>query len=277
MRAVDARMTEQTIEHSWDDLVATYERWAEPTSARLARLALDRAAGVGSRVLDVAAGTGALALAAAERGSHVLAIDSSPGMVNRLTERLGSYPGCSAEVMDATKLPRKRGEFDAAFSVLGVTYFGPATVTALSEMVRVVRPDGVVGIVHWARPLGAGPIFLPIARALERLADPEVGALEIPLTTAYLERVELEDALSQAGCVDVRSEALDVDSPSPTPETFLTELDLFFRMFPQYRAAMDRHADRFRALVADEASLMDVGANGDPIAHANVAFGRTPH
>jgi len=269
-------MTEHTVEHFWDELVAPYELWADPTSARFARLLLDRAPIDGSNILDVAAGTGALALAAAERGCHVRAIDSSSGMVKRLTERLGSHPECSAEVMDATKLLWDHGEFDAAFSVLGVTYFGPATVTALTEMVRVVRPDGVVGIVHWARPLGGGPMFLPLARAIERLADPEVGALEIPVTTAYLERAELEDALREAGCVDVRSEAVAVDSPVPTPETFLAELDPFFRMFPQYRTAIGRHADRFRALVAQEVSNMEVGEGGDPIAHANVAYGRSP-
>ena len=119
-------------------------------------------------------------------------------------------------------------------------------------------------------------MFLPLARAIERLADPEVGALEIPVTTAYLERAELEDALREAGCVDVRSEAVAVDSPVPTPETFLAELDPFFRMFPQYRTAIGRHADRFRALVAQEVSNMEVGEGGDPIAHANVAYGRSP-
>ncbi|GGJ73413.1 class I SAM-dependent methyltransferase [Streptomyces brasiliensis] len=271
-------MSDTAIEHYWDTLVTPYELWAEPTSARLASAALDLIApSTGSSVLDVAAGTGALALAAAERGLHVRAIDSSSRMVDRLTERLGSLAGCSAEVMDATKLLYDDDEFDAAFSVLGVMYFGPATMTALTEMVRVVRPGGVIGVVHWARPVGGGPMFLPLARAVERLDDPEVGTLEIPVTTAYLEGPEVEEALRGAGCTDVQSETAVVDSPTPAPETFLAELDPFFGMFPQYRAAVARHPDRFRALVAEEVRLVERGENGHPVAHANIAYGRVSH
>ena len=271
-------MSETTVEHFWDSLVVPYERWAEPTSTRLATTALDLTTpSAGSSVLDVAAGTGALALTAAERGHRVRAIDNSPGMVNRLTERLSSYPGCSAEVMDATKLSYGDNEFDAAFSVLGVLFFGPEAATALTEMVRVVRPGGVIGVVNWARPVGGAPFFVPLARAIERLDDPEVGTFQIPLISEYLERSEVGDALRAAGCTDVRTETVTADSPNPTPETFLTELHPFFQGFPQYRAAIDRHSSRFRALVTEEADRMEMGDNGHPVAHVNIAYGRAPH
>lgn len=196
-------MTGTMAEHPWDAMVISYERWREPTSARFAKVALERAAlSAGSAVLDVAAGTGALAVPAAERGHTVHAIDASPGMVRRLTERLKPHPGCSAEVMDGLNLQYGDSEFDAAFSVLGVLYFGPETGKALSEMVRVVRPGGVVSVAHWARPVGGGPMFVPLSRALARLKDTEVGELPIPVVSDYLERSEIEHVLAETGCVD---------------------------------------------------------------------------
>ena len=60
-------------------------------------------------------------------------------MVRRLTERLKPYPGCSAEVMDALDLKYADNEFDAAFSLFGVLYFGTDSVKALAEMTRDVE------------------------------------------------------------------------------------------------------------------------------------------
>ncbi|GHA65194.1 hypothetical protein GCM10010372_76220 [Streptomyces tauricus] len=261
----------------WDALVPVYEKWAEPTSAAFAEAALDRAElCAASAVLDVAAGTGALAVAAAARGHGVHAIDNSPGMVSRLTERLESYPGSSAQLMDALDLQYGDDEFDAAFSMLGVLYFGPMAVKALTEMVRVVRPGGVVGVVHWASPVGGGPMFVPLVRALDRLGDPEARGLTIPVTNEFLEGGDVEHVLGEAGCVDVWSEKVERESPMPTPETFMDELDLFFQMFPQYRTAVSRHRDRLREALAEEVRLMAKGKDGHPLAQVNIAYGRVP-
>ncbi|MET9480146.1 hypothetical protein [Streptomyces sp. NPDC006638] len=148
--------------------------------------------------------------------------------------------------------------------------------SALTEMVRVVRPGGVIGVVHRAPPLGAGPMFVPLARAIERLDDPDVGTLGFPVFPAYLERPEIEGVLLEAGCTDVRSETVVEDSPVPAPEAFLSELDPFFRMFPPYRAATVRHADRFRAPAAEEVRRMERGENDHPLARADIAYGRAP-
>lgn len=268
-------MAETMPGNFWDALVPVYERWADPCSTLFADAVLERAGlDAGSAVLDVAAGTGALAVRAAERGYRVSAIDSSSGMLDRLNVRLRPYPGCSATAMDALGLEYRDDEFDAAFSMFSVMYFGAGTAKALAEMVRVVRPGGVVGVVHWAVPEGA-PFFTVLGRAIDRLDDPEVGRFVAPLSE-NLERSELEDALSEVGCADVRSEGIQVDCPWPAPEVFLAELDPLFRVVPPYLAAVSRDRAGFQTILAQEVRLMTAQESGLPLARGNVAYARVP-
>ncbi|NGO12751.1 methyltransferase domain-containing protein [Streptomyces sp. HC44] len=272
----DNAMTGTTPRNPWDALIPTYERWMEPCSAVLAKAALDQAApSAGSAVLDVAAGTGALAVAAAERGHSVDAIDTSSAMVGRLTERLKPYSGCSAKVMDALDLRYGDDEFDAAFSILGVLDCGDQTTKALAEMVRVVRPGGVVSVAHWADPVGA-PFFTPLGRAINRLNDPGLGKFVAPLSE-YLKQSEIEHALSQAGCHDVRLESIQLQCVMPQPETFVDELHPIFRMHPQYLTAVSLHRNRFRTILAEEVRAMETGEHGHPIARANIASALVTH
>ena len=66
----------------------------------------------GERILDVGCGTGHLAARIAECGASVLAIDSSPSMVE-LARR--NYPAIRFELLDVLEM-RLRSEFDAVFS-----------------------------------------------------------------------------------------------------------------------------------------------------------------
>ncbi|MFJ1600367.1 hypothetical protein [Streptomyces sp. NPDC088261] len=143
-------------------------------------------------------------------------------------------------------------------------------------MVWVVRPGGVIGVVYRAPPLGAGPMFVPLARAIERLGDPDVGTLEFPVSPAHLERPEIEGALLEAGCTDVRSETVVEDSPVPAPEAFLSELDPFFQMFPRTAPRPSATPTGFRAPAAEEVRRMERGENDHPLARADIAYGRAP-
>jgi ubiquinone/menaquinone biosynthesis C-methylase UbiE len=255
----------------FDAMVATYETWAEPLSARLARAALKRTSvKAGDRVLDIGAGTGALALQAAALGARVTAIDISSAMIARLTQRLAPYPECRALVMDGQALTFEEGTFDAAFSILSTTLFADWSV-ALDEAVRVVRPGGWIGIVHWASPQGSD-IFTIFSRALKKLAFP-TDSPDAPKLTE-ISAHELRGALEDRKCEVMEAELLDALGPLPTPENFMDTLDPFYRIHPTYRSLDERLRGELRILLAEETRRWikeDVPAGRTAKAHLAIA------
>jgi ubiquinone/menaquinone biosynthesis C-methylase UbiE len=256
----------------FDAMVATYETWAEPLSARLAQAALKRTSvRAGDCVLDIGAGTGALALQAAALGARVTAIDFSPAMVARLTQRLAPYPECKALVMDGQALTFGESTFDAAFSILSTTLF-PDWGAGLDEAVRVVRPGGWIGIVHWANPEGAD-IFSILSRALKKLPLPP-GSPDAPKLAALMSVQELRAALETRECEVTDVERLDAPSPLPTPESFMDTLDPIYRSFPTYRSLDQQLRGELRILLAEEArrwTKEDVPAGRTAKAHVAIA------
>lgn len=107
----------------------------------------------GERFLDVACGTGAVALAAARQGVEVLAVDSSPGMVDFLSARAVEerLENLTARVMDGQNLELPTSHFDAACSVFGIMFF-PDHRAGLNELLRVLKPGGRVGLAVWESP-----------------------------------------------------------------------------------------------------------------------------
>jgi ubiquinone/menaquinone biosynthesis C-methylase UbiE len=72
-------------------------------------------------------------------------------------------PGARGAVFlpgDAMDLPFDRARFDAAVMAL-VVYFVPDPARGIAEMVRVVRPDGLVAAYGWDL-LGGGYPFDPV-------------------------------------------------------------------------------------------------------------------
>src|SRR5215831_6866117 len=232
-------------------MVDAYETWAEPLSARLAKVALGRTTvSAGDRVLDIGAGTGALTLQAAALGARVTAIDLSSAMVARLTQRLAPYPECKALVMDGQALTFEESTFDAAFSILSTTLL-PDWGAGLDEAVRVVRPGGWLGIVHWANPESAD-IFTILSRALKNLPIP-AGSPDAPKLTTLMSAHELRAALEARGCELKEVERLDAPSPLPPPETFMDALDPIYSSLPTYRLLDGAMRDELRVLLEQEA------------------------
>jgi ubiquinone/menaquinone biosynthesis C-methylase UbiE len=256
----------------FDAMAAAYETWAEPLSARLARVALERTSvRAGDCVLDIGAGTGALAHQAAALGARVTAIDLSSAMVARLTQRLAPYPECKALMMDGQALAFEDSIFDASFSILSTTLF-PAWGAGLDEAVRVVRPGGMIGIVHWKNPEGAD-IFSILSRALKKLPLP-TGSPDAPKLTALMSAHELRAALEARECEVVDVERLDAPSPLPAPESFMDTLDPIYRSLPTY-CSLDEHLrGELRILLAVEARRWieeDVPAGRTAKAHLAIA------
>ncbi len=111
-----------------------------------------------SRVLDVAAGRGVSARYLAKTfACQVVGVDYAPGAVrqaNVLAEEAGLAESVRFEHGDAEKLPFEAGSFDAVFSECSFCTF-PAKETAASEIARVLRPGGNVGISDLTR---SGPL-----------------------------------------------------------------------------------------------------------------------
>jgi SAM-dependent methyltransferase len=121
--------------------------WLEPAALTLAD-ACDIRPGMG--VLDVAAGNGNFALAAARRGATVVASDLTPHMIELGRERL-TQAGMGARWVEANaeELPFETATFDVAASVFGAMFaFHPDRVA--SELVRVVRPGGLVAMANYS-------------------------------------------------------------------------------------------------------------------------------
>ncbi len=101
------------------------------------------------RVLDVAAGNGNATLAAARRFADVVSTDYVGSLLERGRERARAerLPVEFREA-DAENLPFPDASFDVVLSTYGVM-FTANHPRAASELVRVCRPGGKIGLANW--------------------------------------------------------------------------------------------------------------------------------
>jgi SAM-dependent methyltransferase len=166
------------------------------------------------------------------------------------------------------------GQFDAAFSVFGVMFFGPQVPTVLADMRRAVRPGGVVAVVIWATSRGA-PHFDILAQASRDLDDPDIGTLEA-LLPGYSSRDALQEALVTAGLVDVYTEPLDAAGAIPTSESFLAELETFFAGVAGFADLTVGQRERLNTAIVDAIRPIEEGNAPRLGFHANLALGYAP-
>ena len=127
----------------------------------------------GETVLDVAAGNGNASLAAARRYADVTSTDYVPELLDQGLRRAEAdgLPMLT-RVADAEELPFADGTFDVALSTFGVM-FAPNQERAASEMVRVVRPGGRIGLANWTPDGFIGELF----RVIGRFVPPPAGLM----------------------------------------------------------------------------------------------------
>jgi ubiquinone/menaquinone biosynthesis C-methylase UbiE len=111
------------------------------------------------RVLDVATGSGNAALAAARRGCSTIGVDYVPALLDRARLR-ATAEGLDIEFVegDAEALPFEDGSFDVVSSVFG-SMFAPDQVKTASELARVCRSGGRIGVVAHAPGGFIGQLF----------------------------------------------------------------------------------------------------------------------
>lgn len=116
------------------------------------------------RVLDVAAGNGNATLAAARRGCRVTSTDYVPALLERGAERARAERlEVKFEVADAEALPYSDQSFDVVLSTFGVM-FAPDQARAASELARVCRPGGRIGLANWTPQSIVGEMFKTLGR-----------------------------------------------------------------------------------------------------------------
>jgi ubiquinone/menaquinone biosynthesis C-methylase UbiE len=126
----------------------------------------------GQSVLDVAAGNGNASLAAARRWCHVVSTDYVPSLLERGRAR-ASADGVSVEFKeaDAEALPFADAAFDVVVSTFGVM-FTPNQDRAASELLRVCKAGGKIGLANWTPEGFIGQLF----KTLGKYLPPPAGA-----------------------------------------------------------------------------------------------------
>jgi ubiquinone/menaquinone biosynthesis C-methylase UbiE len=115
-------------------------------------------------VLDVAAGNGNATLAAARRGCHVTSTDYVAALLERGEDRAkAEHLEVTFQVADAEALPFADASFDAVLSTFGVM-FTPDQAKAASELARVCRPGGRIGLANWTPEGFVGQMFKTLGR-----------------------------------------------------------------------------------------------------------------
>lgn len=152
----------------------------------------------GERVLDVAAGNGNVTLAAARRWCDVVSTDYVAALLARGQAR-ASAEGLDIrfEEADAENLPYADAAFDVVLSTFGVM-FTPNQERAASELARVCKPGGKIGLANWTPSGFIGQLFKVIGRYIPPPAGvkpPSLWGTEERLRELFGERIAKLDAV----------------------------------------------------------------------------------
>lgn len=125
----------------------------------------------GQKVLDIAAGNGNVTLAAARRWCHVTSTDYVESLLDHGRQR-AEAEGLRIDfrIADAEHLPFEDGSFDAVVSTFGAM-FSPDQHSTASEMLRVCKPGGRIGLANWTPDGFIGQMF----RAIGKYLPPPTG------------------------------------------------------------------------------------------------------
>lgn len=131
----------------------------------------------GQKVLDVAAGNGNATLAAARRWCDVVSTDYVPSLLARGQSRAAAE-GLSVkfEEADAEALSFTDASFDAVVSTFGVM-FTPDQDKAASELLRVCKRGGKIGLANWTPEGFIGQLFKTLGKYLPPPAGTKSPAL----------------------------------------------------------------------------------------------------
>lgn len=159
----------------------------------------------GASVLDVGCGRGAILLPAAERvgqSGRIVGVDLSAAMAGEVAKEVEhrGLGNTTVHVMDAEAMAFPDAVFDFLFSGF-VLFLLPNLDRALCEALRVLRPGGKFLASVFGDKLDERWDSL---RELTRAYRGKLNPIPQAKTTKLYTLVQLEDALSNAGFVDVK-------------------------------------------------------------------------
>jgi ubiquinone/menaquinone biosynthesis C-methylase UbiE len=172
------------------------------------------------RILDVACGSGNATIPAARRAwGNTVGLDYVPELLERGRERAAAER-VDVEFVegDAEQLPFEDASFDVVISVFGAM-FAPNQERAASELLRVCKPGGRIGMANWTPTGFTGQMFVTNVKH----APPPPG-VQPPILWGTQERLE-ELFGDEVSSLDVRKQ--EVDFLFRSPEHWLE----FFRQY----------------------------------------------
>jgi ubiquinone/menaquinone biosynthesis C-methylase UbiE len=201
----------------------------------------------GQRVLDVAAGNGNVSLAAARRWCDVVSTDYVPALLDRARERAAAERlEIEFREADAEALPFPDASFDVVVSTFGVM-FTPDQDRAASELMRVCKPGGKIGLANWTPEGFIGQLFKTIGKHL----PPPAGARSPALWGTRARMEEMFGAHASSIHIKPMSFAFRYRSPKHWLEVFRTYYGPLLKAF----SALDTSGQM--ALESDLMAIVD--------------------
>jgi SAM-dependent methyltransferase len=201
----------------------------------------------GERVLDVAAGNGNATLAAARRFADVTSTDYVPALLERGRDRArADRLKIDFQVADAEDLPFSDGSFDVVLSTYGAM-FAPDHARTASEMLRVTRDGGRIGLANWTPEGFIGQLF----RVIGAHVPPPVGLRSPALWGTEPHLVELFGPQA----ADIRCVRKNFNFRYRSPAHWLQIFRDYYGPTHKAFAALDAHGQK--RLAADITTLLE--------------------
>jgi len=201
----------------------------------------------GATVLDVAAGNGNATLAAARRWCDVTSTDYVPALLDAARARAQAEGhAIRFQEADAENLPFADASFDAVLSTFGVM-FTPNQEKAASELARVCKSGGKIGLANWTPESFIGQVF----KTLGKYIPPPVGVKSPALwgTQARL------DELFGAAATEIRATSRDFVFRYRSPAHWIEVFRTYYGPTNKAYGALD--AAQQAALTQDLMALME--------------------
>ena len=206
----------------WSDqgIVEAYVSRFGPVTDEAGAILAERVVKPGRLVLDLCCGQGSLTALMSSSGADVTGLDFSPAMLEIAAK---TAPDADLHEGDAAAMPFGDDSFDAVVCNFGVMHL-PDQPKALSEIRRVLKPDGQFVMATWVGPQ-ASPAFGAVFGAIKANADMSKAPAQ-PDLFAFGQEETAKTMLSDAGlnmtAHEVVTLAWELDQPEELFEIFLT-------------------------------------------------------